>query len=502
MIIDAFIPEMIGSYYIRPKKVLGLDVTKTMVYGCLITLYKHTCTIEKIFTENISTDASQEYNDRLRAVIEKITEQAGTCIIVTNISSHQILFKEFIFPFLDAQKIAQLIPYEAAHTMAVNITHTAIDFIVTEQNKELSTTTIMAAAVPNEALKGQEEIFSSFKQYTHKYTIPLFELYGLFLNIKAYAQSNAEATFLMHIDFSSTTISCIVGTQLKFIRIIPKGIIHIMRHVGQILDIQSSQAFESLIRFGIPNHENAESKKSIEDGIDTALNDVVFTIESIKNMLPANTAYQRLLLVGPISAIENIAHYTSEKIGIPTELFDINMHLKTIPIVIKSGAIIKAEHAIACALALPNNKTQDFSISHSTNKQQSQRARTQIIAGLGLTTFTLLLLIISYAWQIQSLKSTAYNLESAVTNHLRSLGLSTKKNAKQAFDEAHDNVAKEESLWFAFSRDQRFSFLETLQLLSTAIDRKGIGLNLKKMVVNTAEITLEGEVKDYEANWS
>ena len=337
------------------------------------------------------------------------------------------MFKEFSFPFIDTQKIEQLIPYEAAHTMAIDVAHAAVDFIITEQNKEIPKTTIMIAAVQNAALQEQQQLFSHLQQHPHKYTITIFELYGLFLTIKSYEQSSTEVTYIVHTDFTSTTIGCIIGTQLKFIRIIPKGIIQVMRHVAQTLDIQSSQAFESLIRFGVTNHENTHTKKSVEDGLDLVLNDVLFTIESIKSTLPASATYKRILLVGSMGSIENITHYVTEKIGIPTEIFDINMHLKIMPIIIKNGALVPPEHTIACALALPNDKTHEFSISHSANIQQATIARIQIIAGLLLTAGIVLILMISYFWQVHSLKKKAHTLESSVISHLQSLNLSTKK---------------------------------------------------------------------------
>lgn len=70
---------------------------------------------------------------------------------------------------------------------------------------------------------------------------------------------------------------------------------------------------------------------------------------------------------------------------------------------------------------------------------------------------------------------------------------------QRAETEAAEKVQREEELWFAFSRQTRFSFLKALQEMSSAIDRDAIGLKLRKLVITPNALLFEGEVKDFNA---
>ena len=63
---------------------------------------------------------------------------------------------------------------------------------------------------------------------------------------------------------------------------------------------------------------------------------------------------------------------------------------------------------------------------------------------------------------------------------------------------AQTKLEEEENLWFAFSKEARFSYLEYLQELSIRIDRESLGIKFKRlsMELEDGSITLEGEIKD------
>ena len=85
---------------------------------------------------------------------------------------------------------------------------------------------------------------------------------------------------------------------------------------------------------------------------------------------------------------------------------------------------------------------------------------------------------------------------------LKKLGLSNAKSLSVALREAEEKVSEEEAIWFAFSQQTRVSFLKYLEKLSVAIDRKALGLKITKFIITQQEpssLTLEGEVKDFEA---
>lgn len=500
MIIDAFIPRVIGSYYVWPQRVLGVDVTKMTVHAVFITLYRHACTIERTFTETIPLDAMQEYDERVKLVIDTILKQTGPCTIVSAIPSNHVLFKEFSFPFLDYQKIAQLIPYEAAQALPITLANTTIGFIVTHQSSSPAQTTVMVAVAPKDVIEHDRQLYMHPNSEDHHISLAIFALYGLLLKMSHYAQEQHEATFLLYIDVTTTTIACIIGNQLKLIRVVQKGMLHVTRHIAQTLNISPAQAFETVMRFGLPNKEHSHVHSSIADGMDSIFNDIIFTIESIKNMVPQGITLKKAILVGPSCDIGHITPYASAKLGIQAEAFDMHHVLKMTNVKSQFEAHVLPSQLVALALAMPNDVTRDFSLNReSQSRYKSLIFKTQLIFGCSLIGLLFLTVLTTCIWQIRSLTSTANSLENAVVRHLQSTGLSSKKNIKQALDEATANVSKEEDLWFAFSQGRRFSFLEMLQVLSAAVDRKGLGLTLKKLTLTGLYVEIEGEVRDFEA---
>jgi len=58
---------------------------------------------------------------------------------------------------------------------------------------------------------------------------------------------------------------------------------------------------------------------------------------------------------------------------------------------------------------------------------------------------------------------------------------------------------EEEAIWEGFAGKFKYSFLKYLQDLCVRIDREGIGLDLKKLIMNKENTTLIGQVRDYKA---
>jgi hypothetical protein len=85
-----------------------------------------------------------------------------------------------------------------------------------------------------------------------------------------------------------------------------------------------------------------------------------------------------------------------------------------------------------------------------------------------------------------------------VKKELNRVGIDSKKNnLALILKEIEKSIKNEESIWYAFSNQKRFSYLLSLSELTKQIDRSAIDLKIKKLSISPNLISLEASVKDF-----
>jgi type IV pilus assembly protein PilM len=499
MIINIFIPEKIDKYYLLSKRVIGFDLSKTHIYATQLLLSGHSITIEKFYQEEINSDTTTSYQDRTSQAIAKIMQQAPAHdAINTSLSSSVVLFKELQLPFTDPEKIAMVINYEVEPYLPFTITDAIVDFIITKTNTIENNASIMVAAVQKKYIAEHLTYFEKAGFSPTKVSIDLFDLYGLYNEIPFYADTK-ETVALIDIEFHVTRIAFILSGQLKLIRTLPKGIAHVAKHIAQSLNIPNGQAMENLIRFGFEKHDDPSYKQAVNNAFESFTKEISFTLQSFIAQTQTEQPIKRLLFLGRGSEINGIDAHFKEILAIRCELFDSNALLKMPSISLKNSTRIPRSSIMSLSTAFPSTITERLNMRQQEFALPTTAAfNIRLFTAVGLFVLFFTLLIFHSYWQQRTLNITAQTMSRAVINRLRELDLTDKRTLEEALPEAEEKVANEEELWFAFSRQRRFSFLKALQELSTAIDRKAIGLNLSKLIITTNEITLEGQVKGFE----
>ena len=83
---------------------------------------------------------------------------------------------------------------------------------------------------------------------------------------------------------------------------------------------------------------------------------------------------------------------------------------------------------------------------------------------------------------------------------LKKVGLESKKTSLPLIiKDVKKIIEDQEKIWFSFSQQKRFSFLFYLAELTKQLDKKALGLSLKKLTITSDTISISGEVKDYPA---
>jgi Tfp pilus assembly PilM family ATPase len=495
---DMLIPERLGNYYLIPQRIVGIDIGKTAVRATRILYRDKTMVIEKTMTQAIETDLSVSYADRLAQALGKILEiMKPYDIIRTSLPSSMVVFKELTFPFQDIDKITKIISFEIEPFLPFSSAQAAISFIVTKQ--DATQTTLIAAAATHENIAEYSKPFVQAGAPSAIVSIDMFDLYGLY---HALYKTESKTTVLIDIDTHITRIIYIVQGQLKFSRILTKGITSVAKTLAQSLDTTPGQAMESLIRFGCQETGKSGYCQAVEAALTEFFKDVRFTIDSFMAQLDSMVNPSLALLLGPGAEPTNVVSYAQKILAIPCELLETTRLTSDPSIKIAAGTTIDQEQIMSTAAALETSVTRDINLNSAYQEHQETIVfKKQIIAAAVLFPLIFMVLGVHFWWQTSTLRQAAMTAERGIITALRKEGLSSSNSVSRALDEAQEVVKNREEVWFAFSAQTRFSFLKYLQALSTAIDRVGLGLRLQRLAINQREnlLTLSGEVQDYEA---
>lgn len=497
-VLTIFLPEKIGTYYALPKRVLGIDITKTNIYATQVHCAGNTIVLEKFVSHHLDA-AIPAYADRVAQGLKTIFPQFDSYDeLHSSLNSSLVIFKELTLPFLEYDKIAAVLSYEIESTLPFSLNDAIIDFIITKQNVKEKKSIVMVAAVMKQYVAEHLNYFKLANSEPTTLTVDLFDLYNLFRAIPEYA-SMPGGTALIDIGIQTTRIAYLSEGQLRLIRTINKGMAHIAKVVGTALNISNGQALEEILRFGFEKNKDTAYKTAVQNSFIDFWREAQFTFQSFLAQLGSDYTINQVLLLGEGAALSDIEQFIEKQLQVPCHLFDINALLKNATISLKQGARIDRAYTASIGTALSeiyqplfNLRKHEFSIPTTTQFSK------QFFVSIGLIVLILFALFMHTFFQTRKLQQAARSIELEAVMALRERGLTEERDLTRALEDAQAKVDREEELWFAFSRLRRFSFVKALQDLSTVVDRKSLGLNLKRLLITENTIGLEGEVKGYD----
>lgn len=498
IITDIFLPKKIHNYTILSQRILGFDLSKTHVYATQIYISGKNIVIEKFFQETLDTDINEPYIDRVARALKAIIQStSGIDVINTSLSSSIVIFKTIELPFCDEEKIAAVIEYEIEPHLPFAIQDVIIDFVVTQCNQQEQRSEVLVASVQKQYIETHLSYFAAAGLDPDKISVDLLDLYGLYKAIPYYTQQPTTVV-LIDIELHVTRIACIKEGMLTFVRTLNKGLVHIAKQLAVASATNNGQALEDLIRFGTEKYNDKAYVAMVRSSFEQFTQDIYFTLQAFMQQSRINTI-DKILLLGHGADINGITTLMQELIGIPCEFFQVDEILKVPTISIKNSSRIPRVTTMSLATAFPSSTVEHFNLRKKEFIQDTSFLfLKRLIAGIILLCFIFGALITHSIWQQRALKNTIQAMEQGVIKTLKDRKLTESNQFTQSIATAQEKINSDEALWFGFSRQQRFSFLKTLQDLSMAIDQKSLGLEIQKLVITPEHITLEGSVKGFE----
>lgn len=497
MMRNIFLPEHINSYYIFARRIVGIYIEKTTIYATVILAKGNKRIIEQCLQEPIAIDTTSEFQVRASQAVKQLINRIGSYdVICAALPSTQVVFKELSFPFTNLHKIKMILPFELEPLLPFPLSDATIDGIITHQDPSNKHAEVFAAAAKNELVEEQKNIFAMAGIPLHKITIDLLELINLYQMLPEFTHKEGAVVFL-NIDLYATHIALFIENKLKAIRVLPKGMIQFARELALNKGTETQESFDAILNTDIgytPQTKDHASK---------LLSDIPFTIESLLSKIQPSTPLNTVVITGPGIDIKGLVPLIGEITGAACIAMPINKLLHNGIVSARSGVSVNNFYIISLTTALSIGITKEFNLNKEAEITQYQRSIiTQLITGSILILIIIATLSINSVLTIRKFRNEIAASEQDAIRALKSAFpiLASRRDITRlsvANNAARQEVNKEESIWFALSPQNRVSIVTALQELSTRIDREGLGLDLKRLVIDETNVTMEGSVKDF-----
>jgi type IV pilus assembly protein PilM len=500
MIKNIFLPERIGNHFIFSQTYLGLEFTKTMILGTKVNISGSSITLYDFYHEPIIKKDGEDNNESIIQSLQTLIKKTKTTHIKLSLANNNVIFKELTLPFLDYEKISQILPFKLEAEIPFHITDISFDFIVTKTDVEKNETTILIGIIQKKNLEYYIDILKDVKTSLASVTVDLFSIYGLYQVHPEYSTLR-EPVALIDIGFQSSTIAYIKDQQLLTNRTINFGLNTIAKHIALKTNKTAGEILEYIVKQGTSKASDTNYNTVLDEALHIIFSQIQFTFNAFASQIPNYEAIKKIILLTRGTKIKDIENDIAQALQIPTEYFNTHL-LLTLHSLKKKHHItdIPLVNLPSFGAVYPFTPTSNFDLLKT---QEIEREKTiaehQIIA-----TFVMVLLffstVIGYN-QIQKgflKKQINHAKRSALTQLKNELDI-IDNNLSTAVVNAKTKLDETEAIWEGFSESSRSSYLKYLQELSVKIDRIATGLDLKQLIINKQSILMFGKVRDYKA---
>lgn len=490
---DIFIPSTIGSFVVGNKVIIGCEVNQLELRAAKVKASGNKRTIESYYEVSINQDMAQPFADRLSRAISELRDQIGSFDQFNLVLPGSIvIFKEITVPFTDYDNIKKVAPFEVEQQLPFPVQDAYLDAIIIETKEGKSR--VLVALCKREYFEEYIRPFYNNNITVNRVTVDMIEWMGFVKAIPEYAQQK-EPYALIEIDLHATRIILIEDNKILGSRYLSKGI----RDIVTLMDQEQEASIDYFMRYGF-------KEERIKQAASSFVEDLRFTLNAFAKQHQVRLS--KVFVAGVAQETVDIIDYLSAQLEIPVEKFYSHKIIHNGTIGTQNQQGIPGGYEVSLAAALMLDDTYLFNIAWMVENPKEERiVYFQFIAAAVLTGAILVSLFLYSFFTIRSLKKEATQSEiEAIDKLKRAFALrKTPSTLETALTAAKQELAKEQSIWFALSTNNRFSYLTYLQELFARIDSDGLGLDLKKLTIKSSDtgnediMTLEGSVANYDA---
>jgi len=476
---DIFLPKKIKSFYLFTQRIVAFEVKSNSVLVTIIRAHREKRTIQKFLEESYDPQDSDSLENALKILLQKI----GTYdVVYVALPSSIGVFKTITLPFVNPEKIKLILPFEVEPLLPFSLQDAVIDALISP-SKDGINSEVFVAAIKRSTLDAALQPFFAAGIQPEKVTLGALELYEL-IKTSTLIQTTGLSC-IIDFDFETTTIMLLVDGNIRMLRVLAEKISPDALRID--FSVHPTQ---------LP-HEIRAFFATIQFTVQAMIKSLNYDTETLSSIIATGIATQ---CAGIDSGIRNL-------LECPCTIFQPHKLLHDGLLVLENKNSIAPEYLTSLATALSSPTTEEFNLGRIYNEKQAEQLfKYQVFTAVGLFIFMILSFFIFSFLNTRKLRNEATTLKEEVRKKLKdtlNLELTGKESLKDVIDKAQAKLISERSIWFALSPDQRRSFLYYLYELETHIDANELGLEMKRLAINSDEVTgkdtirLEGKVRDF-----
>lgn len=513
MIKNIFLPEKIGNKRIISQRIVGISLQDDMAILALVYAKRSKTFVEELLFEKLSTDAGQPYAQRASAAIKKIMSQVKkfdqVCVAIP---ASIVTFKELQVPFDDTEKIRMVLDYEIESMLPFPLSNAVIDFIITKHDKEQRSTQVLVAAVQNQDLQAELDIYRQAGVEPNNITIDLFATYGLYKQISDYA-SIEKGSILIEVGDLTTRIAFLQNGELRLTRTIPRGIMSIVKNISEEAGIDAEKVKENLNLNGVNSLGGDALAKIFQNQFINFFNDIQFTLNSFSLKLNFYDEISKIIFTQKANQVKGFVKLCSDTLQIPCESFDWHkvFEIKSVKKHLKNIDYGTVDFVTALGTAIPFYEQDQFDLRRKGFALIDYQLIGKQIVAAGVLLITIFLMIgLNGYMQISKLNNTLINTEKNEISRLKAIfpkDYMPKKQTLQAFvQEAQKLVRDKTDMWSAFGKE-RLNPLEIMLELTNIADKTRNNIYFTDLSINSkdkggVEVDVDGFFKSKQGSGS
>lgn len=500
MIRQLFLPDRIGDLFIGTHTYVGIELTKTAVIATKIQVSGRAVMVTDLYQELITKTDEEDWEVCAVRALVHLNEKIGPVTdIRLAIPNNVVIFKELTVPFIDADKIRQILPFELEQHIPFSIADVAFDFIITAQDAVQKKAQIFVGIVQKKDVSYYLSLFERAHVELARITVDLFALYTMWLVHSDYAQH--KASILIDINAQFSTVAYLKEQQLCAVRLLAQGTNSFAKAVAERIKRNPAAVMEQLVRFGVEQTDDAEFDQAVTAELMILCEPIKVTLDAFAMQIPTFEPVHYGVVLVRGAYFKGLDKRLQEVLGITITFFESANLFTTAVLKIRPALpVVTSLQVLSLGAVYPFGRASSFDLlsAYETKKSEVIIARQFIAALILFVTVFGLLIGVGY-WRYVHARTYVRRARQAAMQQLNTEFNVSEQDLTSAVNTAEQELSTREATWEGFSSAQRNLFLRYLQELCVKIDRAGIGLQLKKLTMTKKSITLIGQVRDYPA---
>jgi type IV pilus assembly protein PilM len=297
----------LGSSALRAVQLRGTGTIKALdVYGQLS------------IDGNLTTSDSKADQQQLGQIIKEFTRQVGISSknVAVNLPSHRVFTTVIDMDRMSPAELTKAISYQAESFIPTPPDQSKIDWaIIGDSPKDSKKIEVLLSSVPNDFIEKQLDM-----------------LEGIGLNVIAFEPDSMALTrAVIPIDVMAPQMIVDIGSKATDIvismngaphlsRAIPTGSESIVRAAVQNLHIETKQAEQFILKFGLGKDKlEGQVYNAIISTIEALMSEIEKSIKFFQSRYP-NTKLERIIVTGGASTLPEFPLYIANRFGISVEI--------------------------------------------------------------------------------------------------------------------------------------------------------------------------------------